>query len=118
MTVAERLKTATCKYSKRATSGFQQGVYFLLNVKSQAASLDMQQEPSLPKSNKYRDAMDSEPNLGGRGNATFSGAHYRQPSKDKFRMAVTVLYLPGRPGRSSAALQGRKERGSEGSNPP
>lgn len=85
-----------------------------MNVKSQAAFLDVPQEPSPQKSNKYCDAIDSESNLGGRGKATFSGAQYRQANNNKFRMEVIVLYLPGRPGQSAAALQGRKERGSEG----
>lgn len=118
MIMAELLKTATCKYSERATSDFRQVVYFLMNVKSQAASLDVLQEPSPQKSNKYCDAMDSESNLGGRGKVTFSGAQYRQTNNNKFRMEVIVLYLPGRPGQSAAALQAGRKGARRGSNPP
>lgn len=58
-------KAAICKYSTRSAAAFQlASVYFLMNVKNQTAFLDMQQEPSLQKSNKYCDAIDSESNLG------------------------------------------------------
>ena len=108
MIVAELLKTAICTYSKKATSEFQQAVYFLMKVKSQTASLDMQQEPSLQKSNKYHDVTDSESNLGGRGKATFSGAHYRLANNNKFRLEVIVLDGETRTEHCSPAGQERK----------
>lgn len=61
-----------------------------MNVKSKTASLDVQQEPSLQKPNKYHDAMDSESNLGGRGKVTFCEAHCRLPNNNKFRLEMLV----------------------------
>lgn len=90
MIVAELLKTAMCRYEKRDTSEFQQAVYFLKSVKSQTASLDGQRESSLQKSNKYCDAIDSESDLGGRSKETFSGARYRLPNNNDFRLKVIV----------------------------
>lgn len=65
-----------------------ESIYFLRNVKDQTAFLDMQHEPSL-QTNKYCDAIGS--NLGGRGKATISGAHYRLPNNNEFRLEVIVL---------------------------
>lgn len=62
-----------------------------MNVKNQTAFLDKQQEPSLQKSIKHYDAIDSKSDLGGRSKATISGAHYRPPTTNKFRLEVIVL---------------------------
>lgn len=88
---AELVMIAIYMYCTRSAAAFQTAsIYFLMNVKSQTAFLDMQQEPSL-QTNKYCDAIDSESNLGGRDKATISGAHYRLPNNNKFRLEVIVL---------------------------
>lgn len=114
---AKLLKTAICKYSTRSAAPFQTAsIYFLTNVKKQTAFLDMQQEPSL-QTNKC-DAIDSESNLGGRGKATVSGAHYRLPNSNKFRLVVIVLERETQMEHCSPAGQEEKEGIQRGSNPP
>lgn len=112
---AELLKTAICKYGTRSATACQTAsIYFLMNVKNQAVFLDMQQEPSL-QTNKYCAAIDFESNLGGRGKATISRAHYRLANNNKFRLVVIVLERETQTVHCSHSFRaGRKRRDSEG----